>query len=146
MLCSRATTTNGKVAIATSVMPGPKPLIFLYHSKHSQADQDQASHGFVIWAGKRWGIFPNRGYESPAWPSTLCFVDADYRSPNLISRLFNIFHHQITDLVRVTSRTCLCCFSCVDYHIRNLCLWLASFETRCPYIILPFFFFIKSHI
>jgi hypothetical protein len=48
MLCSRATTTNGKVAIATSVMPGPKPLIFLYHSKHSQADQDQASHGFVI--------------------------------------------------------------------------------------------------
>lgn len=66
---------------------------------------------------------------------------------NLISRLFNIFHYQITGLVCVSSRTCLCCFSCVDYHIRNLYL-LASFETHCQNInFLPFFFFfIKSHI
>jgi hypothetical protein len=49
---------------------------------------------------------------------------------NLIFRLFNIFHHQITGLVCVSSRTCLCYFFCVDYHIRNLYL-LASFETHC---------------
>jgi hypothetical protein len=50
---------------------------------------------------------------------------------NLISRLFfNVSHYQITGLVCVSSRTYLCCFFCVDYHIRNLYL-LASFETHC---------------